>query len=201
MTTMRTHYKYALELTGQDQTVEMPEGAAVVHVAVQDGRPCIWAMVDPEAEPVERVFTLLAAGQQFDAAHWMRWGTVLLSDGALVFQVAERRPAPAESKARKGRCPFCNEAGTPSRVRAGNTSYEEQLDRPEPYYDELGSWHNHGAPIAVTRYDCSAGHRWTERNQSECRAGECPFNGIDETTRLADDPKAQRMATADPDTG
>lgn len=184
MTALRTHYKYVLDLTGQDQTIEMPKGTQIVHVAVQNGLPCMWAVVDvdPEAEPVERTFTLLATGQHFDAAHWMRWGTVLLNDGALVFQVAERRP---ESKKPKGRCPFCNEAGAPSTVRSESTEYES-TEYPDTYYDEGGQDHSHDGSVHLTVYACSLGHRWRERYQAPCHAMACPAKGIDETTRLED---------------
>ena len=54
-------YKYPLELTGNVQAVEMPEGAQILHVADQGG-PTIWALVDPKAPTTKRYFGVFGTG-------------------------------------------------------------------------------------------------------------------------------------------
>lgn len=45
---MYTIYKYPLAFT-DSQTIEMPRAAQILSVASQDGRLCLWAMVQPGA--------------------------------------------------------------------------------------------------------------------------------------------------------
>jgi hypothetical protein len=51
---MNTIYKYPLEITDV-QTIDLPNGAEVLDVAVQDELPVLWALVDTEeiTAPVE----------------------------------------------------------------------------------------------------------------------------------------------------
>ena len=62
---MKKIYKYRIEVT-DDQNIEMPVGAKILTVQTQNGVPCIWAMVDPNAEK-ERVH-IRVHGIQFKTA-------------------------------------------------------------------------------------------------------------------------------------
>lgn len=59
---MNAIYKYPLELKSDVQAVEMPEGAEILHVADQRGRPSLWALVDPNAPTVLRGFAVFGTG-------------------------------------------------------------------------------------------------------------------------------------------
>ena len=59
---MKKVFKYPLELTGVPQQVLMPAGAQVVYVGDQNGTITIWALVDPEAEPLHKIFLIAGTG-------------------------------------------------------------------------------------------------------------------------------------------
>ena len=63
---MRTVWKYELALIDEPQTMPMPAGATVVHVADQKNRLCLWAEVDPDAEQEERRFVVEGTGHPID---------------------------------------------------------------------------------------------------------------------------------------
>lgn len=55
-----TIWKYPLDFP--NSVVEMPDGAATLHVAVQDGRLCVWAMVSPTAPTRPAYFQTVGTG-------------------------------------------------------------------------------------------------------------------------------------------
>ena len=69
-------------------TIEMPQGAEVLHVDMQNQTPCIWAKVDPDAPTVNRRFRMAGTGYDLGdvAAHV---GTIFMADGNLVFHLFE----------------------------------------------------------------------------------------------------------------
>lgn len=64
---MKKIYKYRIEVT-DDQNIEMPVGAKILTVQTQNGVPCIWAMVDPNAEKKEYISEYMVQGIQFKTA-------------------------------------------------------------------------------------------------------------------------------------
>ncbi|MCL2119892.1 MAG: hypothetical protein FWH27_15855 [Planctomycetaceae bacterium] len=54
----RSIYKYSLA----DGVVSMPKNARILKVGMQDGIPCLWATVDPNAERETREFSILGTG-------------------------------------------------------------------------------------------------------------------------------------------
>lgn len=86
---MRRIFKYSLRLGAGPQPVEMPAGANVVHIHEQNNQACLWAEVDPDAEPVLRVFSVYETGESIDDDRWRYVGTVHL-DWAVwhVYEVA-----------------------------------------------------------------------------------------------------------------
>jgi len=78
-------WKFAITMEPQ---VEMPAGAVLLHVDVQDGRPFVWARVDPEAPTVKWWLPVYGTGHPLDADGLPYVGTFHLdSDLALVFHV------------------------------------------------------------------------------------------------------------------
>lgn len=58
---MQTIWKFNLEISDM-QTLSMPEGATILDVQIQDGVPCLWAIVDTQAVTVERVIEICGTG-------------------------------------------------------------------------------------------------------------------------------------------
>lgn len=84
----KTIWKF--ELSGDHvQQVEMPDGAAIVCLQLQGGSPCIWAMVNPEANRVKRTFEIFGTGHPVPEATRMYVGTYQIYGGSLVFHVFE----------------------------------------------------------------------------------------------------------------
>ncbi len=89
---MKRVYKYPLDI--QDEViVMMPKGARVLSVQVQNGRPCLWAAVDPsETELEKRLFRIAGTGHPiYDDVVDGFIGTIQLYDGKLVFHVFEAK--------------------------------------------------------------------------------------------------------------
>lgn len=87
----RTIWKY--ELNGNDRQVfNMPRGAEILTVQVQAGKPCIWALGDPNVGLKGRLIELVGTGHQIinDNGDERKYiGTYQLSGGALVVHVFE----------------------------------------------------------------------------------------------------------------
>ena len=61
---MKTIYKY--EVRSQDASMKLPKGAEILTVAIQDGRPMMWALVDPENVLVDRFISTVGTGWQVE---------------------------------------------------------------------------------------------------------------------------------------
>lgn len=79
-------WKYPLRLD-DEVTFEMPEGACPLTVQVQDGIPTLWAVVDPDAAPTNRMFRIAGTGHPIGADVGAYVGTFQLAEGALVFHL------------------------------------------------------------------------------------------------------------------
>lgn len=61
---MKTIFRFDLQEAAM-QTIEMPKGAQILHIARQTRFPLrlsLWALVDPDAPPVERQIQLVGTG-------------------------------------------------------------------------------------------------------------------------------------------
>ena len=86
-----TIWKYLLELT-DEQTVNMPRSAEVLHVGIDpNGSLCVWALVDPNTMPEDRVFFVHGTGFPVPSGR-RHLGSVTL--GPFVWHVFE--PSPEE---------------------------------------------------------------------------------------------------------
>jgi len=84
-------FKYVIPTTDEFQ-IRMSKGATVLTVDVQNGLPCIWALVDKNAEQEYRSFRLLGTGFPSDDVSGDQYvGTVLLHGGALVLHLFDVR--------------------------------------------------------------------------------------------------------------
>jgi hypothetical protein len=79
-------YKYPLEFRGSSYTVvEMPAGAVVLKLAMQDGKETLWAIVDPEADTVEYSVMYSGTGWRLTAEidKWKYIETLFSNDGSV----------------------------------------------------------------------------------------------------------------------
>lgn len=71
-----TIWKFELTLAGRQYT-EMPAGAEVLSADMQDGKLCIWAIVDPSATKERRYFEVYGTGTYMNPDSNLRFiGTV-----------------------------------------------------------------------------------------------------------------------------
>ncbi len=80
---------------GDWPVLHMPEGATILSFADQPGvGPCLWALVDPEAAPIERKFRIAGTGHNLgDELEFGRFiGTAQAMQGQLVWHLWELTP-------------------------------------------------------------------------------------------------------------
>lgn len=86
----KTIYKYSLFPISLDTTViDMPAGAELLHVDGQNEYICIWALVDPQADPTARKFRVFGTGHPIESSNLQHVGSALMFDGTLVSHVFE----------------------------------------------------------------------------------------------------------------
>lgn len=86
---MNTIWKFPFEIT-DDFEIEMPQHAKVLTVALQQGTPCIWALVDPVAPKEKRKFHLAGTGHSLDkeiVRTYSYAGSFQMREGQLVFHL------------------------------------------------------------------------------------------------------------------
>lgn len=84
-------FKYPLETEGQ-QFISLPKGAEVLTVQVQNSKPCIWALVNPELITELREFRVFGTGHPIDCsrAELKYIGTYQLLEGRFIGHLFER---------------------------------------------------------------------------------------------------------------
>lgn len=82
---MKTIWKYPLEVT-DEQTIMVPKGGRLLTVQVQNGVPCLWALVDPVALKEPRTLYTYGTGHPVGVAT-AHLGSYQLDNGLLVFHV------------------------------------------------------------------------------------------------------------------
>jgi hypothetical protein len=80
-------YKYPISVN-DEIVIKMPKDAKVLTVQMQKSEPCIWALVDPDKEEIERRFYLYGTGMT--VTHSESYiGTFQMLNGGLVFHLFE----------------------------------------------------------------------------------------------------------------
>lgn len=83
----QTIYKYPLSIA-DEQIVSIPRHSQILSVQMQDGVPCLWALVDPIYEKEPR--TVYIRGTGHDASGVGRFiSTFQMQNGALVLHAFE----------------------------------------------------------------------------------------------------------------
>jgi hypothetical protein len=83
-------WKFALPIA-DESWIEMPEGARILHVGVQNEQPWIWALCTPTNRKSSRRICVRGTGHDLGDASGEYLGTVMLADGAFVGHVFGRR--------------------------------------------------------------------------------------------------------------
>lgn len=85
-------WKYELAVTDR-QELEVPKGARFLHVDTQRGTPCLWAIVDPQAEKEPRYIRIAGTGHDVTKEECMEYlGTFMIVGGNFVGHVFEADP-------------------------------------------------------------------------------------------------------------
>ena len=79
-------YKYPLQVNDA-VFVLIPKGAELLCVQTQFNRPCLWALVDPDAESEEVRFRICGTGHPVKEENLQYIDTFQIEDGRLVFHV------------------------------------------------------------------------------------------------------------------
>lgn len=89
---MKRIYKYLLPITAIP-SIDMPKGAKILSIQAPGNYPQIWALVDPEAIPEKRLFSIYETGQSVANDDKQTFiGTVQLDGGGTVVHVFEFMP-------------------------------------------------------------------------------------------------------------
>jgi hypothetical protein len=85
---MRTIYKYTLNIDSH-QAIEVPSGAEFLSAQIQNGKVCVWALVDPNAKKELELFIIAGTGHPFpeQPKQFQFLGTVQQAGGALVWHI------------------------------------------------------------------------------------------------------------------
>lgn len=86
---MKRIYKYPLDMQGAAQIINMHAGAELLAVQVQRDVPCIWALVNPDNQMMQREFLIVGTGHDLPERYGGHVGTFQLDGGNFVFHVFE----------------------------------------------------------------------------------------------------------------
>jgi hypothetical protein len=92
---MKKIYKYSLEVE-DIQRILLPIDAKILTVQVQNEKPCLWALVDPENNTEARIIEIFGTGNLVSdyadiSIEHIYIATFQLYEGKLVFHVFEQK--------------------------------------------------------------------------------------------------------------
>ena len=85
---MRTVWKQDITEDAR-QSYEWPQGAEIVHAEMQNGRPRVWFLCDPDAPKEARNFHLVPTGGPIENPHLTHRASFLLFGGQIVAHLFE----------------------------------------------------------------------------------------------------------------
>ena len=83
----KTIWKFTLDGRASPQSIQMPKGAQSLSVQVQGENPCLWAIVNPQAEPETVLISIYGTGHNLPDNPGEFIGTFQISNGRFVFHV------------------------------------------------------------------------------------------------------------------
>lgn len=88
---MRVIHKFPLR-RARVQDIFIPKDAVILTVQVQRGVPCLWVLLDPNANDTSlREIVIIGTGQEFPENGLKYIGTFQLHDSSLIFHVFEHK--------------------------------------------------------------------------------------------------------------
>ena len=81
-------FKYLIQITTHETTIEMPIGAKIISVGCQNDELFLWAHVDTEKATEKRKIAVYGTGHEV-THEGVFIGTVLMFDGSLVLHVMD----------------------------------------------------------------------------------------------------------------
>ncbi len=87
---MQVNYKYPLKVDRR-QMVEMPLGAIILSAQFQGNNLCLWARVDTDKPPVNRIIHIYGTGHEMESHIHRYIGTAQMPHDILVFHVFEEQ--------------------------------------------------------------------------------------------------------------
>lgn len=72
---MKVIWKHVFEIADRFTAI-LPVGFRIVHVALQDGCPCLWFECDPAATRCDYTFAVVGTGHQIISPIWHYYGTI-----------------------------------------------------------------------------------------------------------------------------
>jgi len=96
MAAIEAVFKYPFSIEDEPFEIQLPQGAKIVAVFVQDTRPCLWAQVDPKAEKEPVRFLVCGTGHPIGkpvegADHWEHIATFPMAGGKLIWHLFMER--------------------------------------------------------------------------------------------------------------
>lgn len=85
---MKSIWKYEVPIEGMFK-ISMPKGAEIIAFQVQHEKPCIWAIVNTDAELTIRTFAIIETGHPFTENPGKYIGTIQMAGGNLVWHLFE----------------------------------------------------------------------------------------------------------------
>ena len=84
-------YKYELDLTHK-QTLELPQGAQILTIQLQDGKIVLWALVDDKCKLIKgnRFIECYYTGKEIEISHELTYISTIQYNG-LVYHFFERK--------------------------------------------------------------------------------------------------------------
>lgn len=88
---MKFIYKYGFGHAGGFGNAQllMPKGAEILDVQIQNGKPQLWALVNPENAPEPRNFLIVGTGHQLSDIDLEYIATYQTHDGSLIYHLFE----------------------------------------------------------------------------------------------------------------
>lgn len=86
---MKAIWKYTLRLQ-DEQEVDIPEGAVLLDVQMQNAQPQLWALVSPQKERVSRIIKIHGTGHILPDSVGEYVASFQMAEGALVFHVFDK---------------------------------------------------------------------------------------------------------------
>ncbi len=85
-------WKYPIDTTIDEITIEMPEGARILSFKVQRGIPTLWALINLDNKFEKRHFRIIGTGQSIEEDNLKYIDSIQLAGEKYIFHLFETSP-------------------------------------------------------------------------------------------------------------